>query len=42
MICIAFNFLQEILNDQLKQNRSEFDWSNMEQNGIEDIKVSPV
>ncbi|XP_060599771.1 uncharacterized protein LOC132753345 isoform X4 [Ruditapes philippinarum] len=31
----------ELLNEQLKQNRAEFDWSNMEQNGIEDIKRPP-
>ncbi|XP_053374901.1 uncharacterized protein LOC123535376 [Mercenaria mercenaria] len=28
----------ELLNEQLRQNRAEFDWSNMEQNGVEDIK----
>ncbi|XP_052800182.1 uncharacterized protein LOC128231412 isoform X13 [Mya arenaria] len=31
----------EILNDQIKLSRPEFDWSNMDNNGVDDIKRPP-
>ena len=31
---------QDLLNDQIKQKRTEIDWSTMEINGMDDIKVN--
>ena len=30
---------QDVLNDQMKQKRTEIDWSTMEANGTEEIRV---
>ena len=32
-------WFQDLLNEQMKQKRNEIDWSTMEINGTDDIKV---